>query len=72
MLCKGKGLFPFPSSDRLMTDPVGGAPGEDVPDHGPAVPAARDPEAEARPVIAQLDHSYLGPLTLQLKIIHRY
>ena len=55
-----------------MTDPVRGAPGEDVPDHGPAVPAARDPEAEARPVIAQLDHSYLGPLTLQLKIIHRY
>ena len=52
-----------------MTDPVGGAPGEDVPDHGPAVPAARDPEAEARPVIAQLDHSDLGPLTLQLKII---
>ena len=53
-----------------MTDPVGGAPREYVPNHGPAVPAARDPEAEARPVIAQLDHSDLGPLTLQLQLIH--
>ena len=59
-------MFPSP----LLTDPVGGAPREDVPDHGPAVPAARDPEAEARPIIAQLDHSDLGPLTLQLQLIH--
>ena len=66
-LLKRQKVSEYRPVDRL-TYPVSGPTREDVPDDGPAVATARDTKTKTRPVVTQLDHLNLSPVTLKLQV----